>query len=267
MNRFKEKVVLVTGASSGIGAETAKLFALEGAHVLLLARNEEALKSIQEEITSSGGTADVYPVDLADYQAVENVTNNIKKQTGTPDIIFNNAGAGLWRFIDETSHEDVFGSIAVPYLSAVYIIRAFMPEMLRRNSGHIVNMSSFAGVIPFSGATVYTASRKAMIGLHEALTADLYGTNIKTSLSYFAKVSGPYWQHNPGSEERLPKVQILIPVVSPQKAARVIVNGVAKRKKRIRAPFMLPVIEFLTWLTPPITRFIMNKTGYRRQTS
>lgn len=264
MNRFHEKLVLITGASSGIGAESARLFAREGAHVLLLARREDALRSVAEGITGSGGQASYFAVDLTDHLAVEKVTGLIKEQAGIPDIIFNNAGGGLWRFIEETSDREAIDSISAPYLAAFFITRAFMPEMLKRDSGHIVNMTSFAGMIPFSGATAYIASRKAMIGFHEALTADLYRTNIRTSLSYFAKVASPYWEHNPESEKRLPKIQTLIPVVTTEKAAKVIVKGVANGRRRIRAPFMLPVIEFLYWLTPPITRFIMNRTGYQR---
>jgi len=126
-------------------------------------------------------------------------------------------------------------------------------------------MTSFAAVIPFSGATGYIATRKAMIGFHEALTADLYATNIKTSLVYFAKVDSSFWEHNPGSEERLPLAQKMIPVISTERAAQTIVDGVLKGKKKITAPMMIKVIESLTYFFPFVTRLIMNKTGYKRR--
>jgi short-subunit dehydrogenase len=137
--------------------------------------------------------------------------------------------------------------------------------MRRRDSGHIVTITSFAAVIPFSSAVGYIASRKAMIGFHEALTADLYGTNIRTTLVYFAKVESTFWEHNPGSEERLPSAQKMIPVISTEKAARAIVRGVIRGRKRISAPLMIRVIELLTYLNPFVTRVIMNKTGYKKK--
>jgi hypothetical protein len=77
-------------------------------------------------------------------------------------------------------------------------------------------------------------------------------------------VQSSYWENNPGSEERIPKAQVLIPVLSEEKAARILVNGVRNGKKKIRGPFMLKVVEFLTHWTPCLTRFIMDQTGYRR---
>jgi short-subunit dehydrogenase len=149
-------------------------------------------------------------------------------------------------------------------LAALYLAKAFMPELLRRNSGHIVTVTSFAAKIPFSGATSYIASRKALLGLHEALSYDLHVTGIRTSLAYFAKVDSPLWEHNPGSDERLPRVQKLIKVISTERAAQAIIDGVIHNRREMYAPFTLKVILCLTWLAPAITRFIMNTTGYKR---
>ena len=258
------KLILITGASSGIGAEMAKQFAQQGHTLLLLARNSQKLDSLCSEIKENNGQAYSYACDVGEYEQVQKVTNTIKQQHGTPDVIINNAGSGLWRFIDETSYEEILINIKVPYLAAAYMTKAFMPEMLKRNSGHIVNMTSMAAKMPFSGATTYVASRKAMIGLHEALTMDLYSTGITASLSYFAKVESSFWSNNPGSEERLPLAQKLIPIISTEKAARTVVNGVTKGRRDITAPFMARVILFLNWLTPPITKLIMHTTGYKR---
>ena len=156
--------------------------------------------------------------------------------------------------------------IKAPYLGAFFVTKAFMPDLLKRNSGHIVSMTSFAAMTPFSGATSYIATRMAMVGFHEALTADLYHTGIKTSLAYFAKVKSSFWEHNPGSEERLPLAQKYIPVITSVKAAQSIVKGVMNGKKYISAPFMIKVILFLKYLNPSITRYILNKTGYKRKT-
>jgi uncharacterized protein len=261
---LQNKIVLITGASSGIGAACAKEFAKEGAQVLLVARNVSKLKVVTNEIIANGGQAKYFIADVSDYKIVQQLAEKIKKEVGVPDVIINNAGQGIWRFMDETSYEEVSEMMAVPYFAAFYMTKAFLPDMQKRNSGRIVNMTSYAGFIAFSGATAYIAARTAMIGFHNALTADLYGTKIKTSLVYFAKVKSSYWNNNLGSEERLPTSQRLIPVISTEKAARAIVNGVRKGKRKIATPFMIFVMNALIRFTPGITKLIMNKTGYKR---
>lgn len=265
MKNLVNKLVLVTGASSGIGAETAKQFAEKGATVLLVARNVAKLQKVEEEIKLNNGTAYAFPCDVTDYIAVDSMAAVIKKDIGIPDIILNNAGSGVWKFIEETSNEEAIDMIKAPYLAAFFVTRAFIPEMLERNSGHIVNMTSYPGFMPMSGATAYIASRTAMVGFYRALKADFYHTKLKSTLVYFAKVESTYWKNNPGSEERIPKAQVLIPIITPEQAAKKIVSGVAKGKSKIRAPFMMIFIDFLTYWTPFITRFIMDQTGYRRK--
>lgn len=266
MNKNMEgKIVLITGASSGIGAETAKKIASLKAKVLLLARDENRLINVLETIRNNKGDAEIFPIDVGDFKAVAALAKRIISGIGVPDIIFNNAGGGKWRFIEETEYQDAIEMIKAPYFGAFFITKAFMPELLKRNSGHIVNMTSFAAMTPFSGAVSYIASRKAMVGFHEALTADLYGTGIKTSLAYFAKVQSSFWEHNPGSEERLPLAQKYIPIITPEKAANVIVDGILKGKKEITAPVMIKVILFLKYLNPFVTRYILDKTGYKRK--
>lgn len=266
MKNLNNKIVLITGASSGIGAETAKEFAKLGTTVLLLARTESNLKKVANEIIENGGKAKIYPCDVGKYEQVKVVTDKIKHEVGIPDVIFNNAGGGKWRFVEETEYEEAVEMISAPYLGAFFITKAFMPEMLKKKSGHIVNMSTFAAIMPFAGATGYIAARKAMIGFHEALTYDLHQTNIKTSLSYFAEVDSPFWEHNPGSRERLPGVgQKLIPVITDKQAAKVIVKGILKNKKIITAPFMIKVVEFMKFINPIGTRWLLRKTGYKRR--
>lgn len=262
---LKEKILLVTGASSGIGASTARLAAREGARVLLLARSEEKLECLAGEIRREGGRAWVYPVDLTDAEAVAEVARRITREVGTPDIIVNNAGAGRWLSLEETGSEEAVTMMAVPYFAAVFLTRAFLPGMLARNSGLIVNVTSLASYIVWPGAVAYTAARWALRGFTEALRADLSGTNIHTLLATFAAVSSPYWEHNPGSEERVPTAQAMIPILSPDEAATFILRGMKRRRSIVIAPTMVRIIVLLNALFPPVTRRLMTTTGYQRQ--
>jgi len=262
--KLKGKILLITGASSGIGVATARAAAREGAHVLLLARSQEKLDDRAEEIRREGGQARVYPVDLTDAQAVAEVAGCITRDVGTPDIIVNNAGAGRWLSMEETSSEEVVAMMAAPYFAAFFLTRAFLPDMLARNFGTIVNVTSIASRIVWPGAVAYTAGQWTIRGFTEALRADLSGTRVRTMLATFAAVSSPYWEHNPGSKERVPGAQAMIPVLSPEQAATFLLRGIKRQQHEVMAPVMLRVVAGLNYLFPSITRWLMIVTGYQR---
>jgi short-subunit dehydrogenase len=130
------KLVLVTGASSGIGRSSAELFALRGARVLLVARNAGKLREIADHLEEKGASAACYGVDLAKADEVTAMAERIKSEHGVPDIIVNNAGSGRWLSTAETSLEEARQMIELPYLAAFYVTRMFLPEMIARGHGH-----------------------------------------------------------------------------------------------------------------------------------
>ncbi|MCB8922404.1 MAG: SDR family oxidoreductase [Ardenticatenaceae bacterium] len=261
---LKHKIMLITGASSGIGAATAVTAAKEGAQVILLARTEPKLEQVAKRIRTNGGDAHVYPLDVTDVAVVRAVVAEITAVHGTPDILFNNAGAGQWRFVDETSMEEAQDMMAAPYFAAFNMTRAFLPAMLQRNSGLVINMSSIAGFMSWPGATAYAAVRWAMRGFNESLRADLLGTQIRTMLVAFAKVESEFWTHNPGSEDRLPGAQAMIPPLTAEQAAAAIVRGIRFNRRTVMAPLMLRVVLGTNTLFPNTTRWFLNQTGYQR---
>jgi len=226
----KDRLVLVTGASSGIGAATAKAMARAGGRVALIARSKELLDRVAAEIGSAGGDARVYPVDLADAEAVSAVAKRITEELGTPDIIVNNAGSGKWLFVDETTPAQAAQMMAVPYFAAFNVTHAFLPAILKRNSGHFVFISSVGSRFVWPGATAYIAARWAMRGFSEALRADLNGTGIGVTLYESGVVTSDYWKNNPGSRERVPKMGKLVPEVTPEQAANAIVYAVQRNR-------------------------------------
>jgi len=262
--KISGKTVLVTGASSGMGAGIAKAMAKAGGRVVLLARREDALRAVADEIARAGGEARVYPMDLANAAAVMEVARRITAEIGTPDIIINNAGAGQWRFVEETSPEEAVQMMAVPYFAAFYVTRAFMPDMLKRNSGHIVNISSVGSRFVWPGATAYLAARWAVRGFTEALRADLYRTGIRVTLYESGVVGSPYWEHNPGSLERVPKMGQLIPPLTPEQVGEAVVKGVEHNKRLIVIPFMMRLTYWQHAVVPWLVQWLMIVTGYRR---
>jgi NAD(P)-dependent dehydrogenase (short-subunit alcohol dehydrogenase family) len=125
----KDKLVLIIGASSGIGAAAAKAMAKAEGRVVLLARSKDLLDRVAAKITSVGGIARIYPIDLADAEAVAAVAKQISEELGTPDIIVNNAGAGKWLFVDETTPAQAVQMMAVPYFAAFNVTHAFLPAI------------------------------------------------------------------------------------------------------------------------------------------
>lgn len=261
---IKEKVVVVTGASSGIGAATAKAMAKAGGRVALLARRKELLDQLAGEIEATGGAARGYPLDLADAEAVAGVAERITEELGTPDVIVNNAGAGRWLFVDETTPAQAVEMMAVPYFAAFNVTHVFLPAMLKRNSGHLVFISSVGSKFVWPGATAYIAARWAVKGFSEALRADLDGTGIGVTLYESGVVTSEYWKHNPGSRERVPKIAKMIPDVTPEQVAEAVVHAVERNRCHVVIPFMMKLTCWNHALFPWAVQWLMTKTGYRR---
>jgi len=241
----REKKFLITGASSGIGAATAEYAASLGANVILVARSEDKLEKVVGGIRERGGTASFYVADLSDFGAVRDVARRIRDNEGTPDIIMNNAGAGRWKYAKSTTPEEAANMMAVPYFAAFSLTHAFLPEFIQRKSGTIVNITSAAAYMVWPGAAAYTAARWAMRGFTDALRTELNPHGIKVMLVAFAKVTSGYWENNPRSEQKIPKRQWMIPVLSPQEAAGHIVIGIERGKRQVIKPWQLRFI--LPW--------------------
>jgi uncharacterized protein len=241
---------VVTGASSGIGEATARLLAGKGSHVLLLARNSDRLGALASDIRAGGGKADPFAVDLADSRALAATAERLVAAHGSPHIVVNNAGAGRWLPILQTSAEEAAQMIAVPYLAAFNLTRELLPGMLARGTGRIVNVTSVAARLSWPGAVAYATARTAMEGLTNALRADLYGSGLSVMLAMFGTVETGYWEHNPGSRERLPKQDASMPALSPEQVASAIVAGIESGARTVVEPSRYRLLFFFNQLLP-----------------
>jgi short-subunit dehydrogenase len=242
--QLTNKTILITGASGGIGAETAKVMGAKNNTIILLARREDKLKAIAEHIGHNGGKAHFYAIDLSNGHEIEAVSEKIKTEVGIPDIIINNAGVGKWLSIQETNSEQVQQMIALPYLAAFNITRSFIEEMKLRGSGHILNLTSDASFLPKGNAIAYSAARYALRGFSEALRADLLGTGINVSLAVFGKVDSTYWENNPGSEERIPAATPFMPTLSTTQVAEYFIDIVENNHRMLVRP---KIFNLLFW--------------------
>jgi short-subunit dehydrogenase len=261
--RIKDRVVVVTGASRGIGQSAARALAFAGGRVAMLARSPEVLK-LADEIVAAGGVARGYCVDLTDPAALEGVAQQIVSDLGAPEIVVNNAGAGRYLYVEETPPEEAAEMVAAPYLAAFYVTRVFLPSMLEHREGFIVNINSPVAWLPWPGAAGYTAARWAMRGFTAALRADLHGTGVRVLELVPGKVNSTYFANNPHSEERLPGITKWIPTLTPDEVAAALVKGVEQDRRMIVFPPLLKVVFVLHAVAPWLVDFLMRSTGWRR---
>jgi len=263
METSDKPIAVVTGASSGIGAATARALASEGWRVVLVARRASRLDDLASEISAAGGSAIVEALDAANGSAVLEMAGRVRADWGAPSLLVNSAGAGVWRFLEETTLEQIVEMMGAPYLAAANTSRAFLEEMLAAGCGHLIHVGSPASVMPWPGATAYTASRWALRGLHEALSMDLAGTGVHSSLIYLGEVSSEYFDANPDSHQHIPSIGSWIPVSTPEQCAEVILRVVRRPRRVVFYPFALRFMAWMAAVFPVPTRWLIARTGRR----
>jgi NADP-dependent 3-hydroxy acid dehydrogenase YdfG len=261
MTTSKHSTAVITGASSGIGAAAARALASDGWRVVIAARRAERLDELAASITETGGEALAEPLDAADGAAVDAMADRVRATWGNPTLVVNSAGAGVWRFLEETTAAEVDSMIGAPYLAAAHTSRAFLSGMITAGCGHLIHIGSPASLNPWPGATAYAASRWALRGLHEALCQDLRGTGISSSLIYFGEVSSEYFEANPDSHDSIPRIGSWLPLTTPERCAEVIVRVVRRPRPVVFHPFSLRLMRWIAVLAPGPTRWLIAKTG------
>jgi uncharacterized protein len=261
------RLVVITGASSGIGEATAKRYGASGARLAVLARSAGRLAAVAESIGKAGGDVTPYAVDLSDRSATEETAARIARDLGAPDILINNAGAGRFLPMTETTADVALAMIEVPYLAGFNLTRAFLPAMLARRSGSIAFITSPASYVAWPRTSAYAAARRAVAGLAETLQSELEGTGLVVSLVVLGEVKTPYWEHNPGSRDNMPKIDPrLVPLLTPDEAARAIVEGIDAKRPFVVKPAFLRALFGLNALFPRlVARQVRRATGVRRQ--
>lgn len=258
-------VALVTGASGGIGAATALSLSRAGAStVILVARTESALREVADRIEAAGGKARVAPCDLGDHQAIHALAAELSSEGLEPEILVNNAGAGRWLAVDETPPDELLPMLNAPALAAFWVTQAFLPAMLSRARGHVLCVNSPACMVNFPGATGYSMSRWALRGFAEGLRADLHGTGVEVCHFVVGKVSSPYFDNNPGSEERVPALSKLIGTLSPEQTADRIVRAIRRGRRWVFTPIMLRFFHLQNHFLPWSVRLMLLATGWKR---
>ena len=193
MKNLTNLVVAITGGSSGIGLETAKLFARSGSKLALLARSPEKLEKAQTELAAIGATALALPVDVSDESAVAAAFARIAESLGPVDILVNNAGTGFATDLSTCSLAD-YRRIFETNVTGVFLCsKAVLSSMKERKSGHIINVSSIVGKVSNPNAPLYCASKHALNGYNSGLQQQVAEDKIRISLVSPSAVDTAYW--------------------------------------------------------------------------
>jgi short-subunit dehydrogenase len=173
-----QRTAFVTGASSGIGRELARRLAREGVEVAISARREDQLQSLVEEITTEGGRARAYPLDVANPDSTTETLRRADREMGGIDMVVANAGVSRHRWSGKLTYQDCADIIDVNVRGAVATLTALLPAMVERQRGHLVGMSSLAQYRGLPSSAAYSASKAFLSHFLEALRVDLASTQI-----------------------------------------------------------------------------------------
>lgn len=180
MKRFEGKVVLITGGSSGIGAESARAFSEEGAKVVITDVDEEKGKELAQEINDAGGKALFMKHDVSSAQETKRIVESVVEKFGRLDVAFNNAGIGGPSLpLSEYPEEDWERVISINLLGVYYGMKYEIQQMLKQGGGAIVNNSSILGKVGFNNASAYVAAKHAVVGMTKAAALEYSSKNIR----------------------------------------------------------------------------------------
>lgn len=180
--KIRDSVAIITGASAGIGRETALEFARQGAHVVLAARREDRLLELAAQCEALGVRALAVPADVARTEDIERMVQAALAAFGRIDVLVNNAGFGFSGTLEETTEADMRELMDVNYFGAFNATRAVLPIMRKQRRGHIVNVSSVVGKFAFPYHGAYSATKFAMIAMTESLRGELDGSGITATV-------------------------------------------------------------------------------------
>ena len=255
MTIVRGKTVLITGAAMGMGREMAFLFAKDGARLALWDINREKLEKTVSELKNITPEVASYEVDLADTAKTKQAADAVHREIGAVDILVNNAGfvaAGLFQDVPIEKH---IKTININTNAVMLCTHLFLPDMIQKKEGHIVNMASAAGLMAVPDLTSYSASKFAVVGFTESLRMELRQMKLKeihtTTVCPSLVTTGMF----DGM-----KAPTLSPTLTPQQMASKIFDGVKKNKIYVKAPFIVNTIPLTKALLPPNAFAFVNET-------
>ncbi|HYY24770.1 MAG TPA: SDR family oxidoreductase [Candidatus Udaeobacter sp.] len=256
---FKDQVILITGASSGIGRSLAIDLAALGATVIGCGRSEERLRETLDQMQRTSPSSTVVKCDISDPEQVRMMINKALADYGKIDVLINNAGIGMRKPFVETSTDTIEQITRTNYLGTIYCTHEVLPSMIARGNGHIVNMSSGAGKIGSLNMAAYCASKFAVNGFSESLYHELKPLGIHVSVICPGPVRTAF---NRSFADRPPKSPPSL-IITPEAVSQAVMRVMETKKFEVVMPRWLALMCWLKRVTPNLFRSISHRT-FRR---
>lgn len=256
MRDLKGKVVLVTGASRGLGVDIAKAFAARGARLALAARSKVELEEVRAQLVASGAEAIAVPTDVGVLDSLRGLVSEVERALGPIDVLVNNAGIEQVADFEDTAFETIESILQVNVTGAAWLTRLVVPSMIARRSGHVVNVASVAGITAVPHNAVYSASKHALVGFSRSLRAELADHDVEISVVCPGFVRGGMflqWGREP------PKAA---GIVTAQQVADATVDAVVRnRGEVVVAPGLARIADWFTAIAPDLAVNVMRRMG------
>jgi NAD(P)-dependent dehydrogenase (short-subunit alcohol dehydrogenase family) len=249
-----DKKVLITGASSGIGLETALKIGEAGGEVLLVSRTREKLEEVAKQVEERGGTAHVHPCDLSDLDDIDRLAKEILDEHGGVDVLVNNAGRSIRRSVKASydRFHDYERTMQLNYFGALKLILAFLPGMRDRKGGHIINVSSIGVQTNTPRFSAYVASKSALDAFSRCVAPEVVGDGVKFTTIYMPLVRTPMIAPT--------DMYKAFPTLTPDEAAMMLCDAMIDKPKR-KASRLGTLGEVLYAISPKTVDIVLN-TAY-----
>lgn len=257
MTNLRDKVVAVTGAGSGIGRALAQQLLARGAHVALADVNAATLEETAALCVGSGRVSS-HVVDVRDRTAVNRYAAEAEAAHGGVDVIINNAGLAVRVSIEEASDADFELVIGVNLFGVIHGVRAFMPLLRKRPEGHVVNISSINGMVPFAKNGPYNVSKYGVLGFSETLMQELRGQPIHVTCVHPGGIRTNIVRNSLRSTAEDAALFDRIAMTSSDKAAKTILRGVEKNRERVYVGVDAKLMALAKRLLPATTVHVVG---------
>lgn len=262
MKHFYDKAVYITGGSSGIGLEAARMLAASGAHVMIFGRDLKKLDAARSEIETqkvlTSQRVMAAQMDVSDHADVDRKIAHAVHEFGTPDILINSAGIGHADYFEDITYEKFDEVLRINLYGTRNVVAAILPFMKPRG-GHIVNVSSMLGLIGIFGYSAYSTSKFALVGFSECLRSELKHYNILVSVFCPPEVETPMTDYMLTSSP--PETRALVRMtglMSVRRAAGILLKGIEKKRFLIVAGFLSKWTYLNKRLYPGLTSMVMD---------
>jgi len=260
--RFEDKVVVITGASGGIGRASAIDFAKEGAKLVLVSRSKNKLDRVSEELQQYTNEVMVIPTDVSNQDQVNEMVSQVISRFGRIDYLFNNAGSSYVGSVEDSDFiENTKKMFEVDYLGTVYATKAVLPHMKKQGSGHIMNMSSVVGRKAFPKFGGYSSIMHALSGFSDSLRQELRGTGINVSIIHPA-LTQTNLLDDIKPEDMPPPFRYMTPM-KVEKVSKAVLDGFHYNQARIILPLQPKLLLFWDAVSPAIGDLIVRLLAKR----